>query len=649
MTRRLLLVTAAAVFLLVPVCCFSSPVAEPPSSCSSSTTATITWNVAACPSHYIGLQCFAPPQAPTPSDVLLFPTGSVVTFPAMPTMLYLGIVASVIIVDSGAEVTMEGMAMTAINCLIVRGILALKSSAMLSGAGPTNGPFPADSTPPIEQCSDHNGGFTPRLCGPGVVFVSGTLSIENFYASLWAPTSIAPSGTLFVRRGGFLWGTVTNYGLANFSGINYFSGSVINYGSFAMGQTQFVGLFNTSTHPSLLKRNLTIENHASLNFHSATNFNFMVSNVVNYATILVTGSQVMHMFMADSNFFNFGNLTFVGGVSWWGHFGYYLSGSVTNYGVIVSNSAAVEIGSYTDINGTTHTMNGGSLFWGNGAGVDVEDIRPCNEHPDESKFSVLPTKKAQVADKWNGANRSDAIIPCHGNNELCPENFCCGADGFCEPSACNEDYYYCCPNNSPCDSYSTGIYCGGYFFFQEERPCRSELRSDTLPDGVVEELSRRALPLPSAANINGRRRFALMGSRLLSDGTGKFISTESVALGGTVVISGAKWYAMTEFGQSPFTGGGVLEMQQSTLFLGLDSVLSGGGRVWAPRGSSVVVPAQTRLVVKDFTLDMAGGSLHVDGEALLLAQARIDMCLTRIAGEGRLQISNTTHALRAHC
>ena len=620
-------VLAALALLVSQISC--AKLAAAPSQCSASTTTTITWNSQACPEMYLGVQCFTPARAPSATDVLLFPTGTAAVFPSTNVSLYLGIIASVIIVDSGAEVEMQGMALTALNCLIVRGNLALQSKSWASGGGPTNGKFPADSTPPIEQCSDHNGGFTPRICGPGVVYISGTVSLGNIYASLWAPTLVQPSGTLLIKAGGFLWGAVTNYGLTNFTGLNYFSGGVVNYATLTMGQTQFVGLFNVSNHPELAKKNLTIENHATFTFRSSTNFNWIVTNLVNYATVLVTGSDAMGAFLANTNFYNFGNITFVGGVSWWGHFGYDLTGTITNYGVVCSNGANVNINAYYDVNGTTQTTNGGSIYWGNGAGVDKSDIRTCNEHPDKAKISAKPVPNTRER------NNRTQVIPCHGNNELCPTNFCCGADGFCEPNNCYEEFM-CCPNNEPCEGYH-GIYCGGYMFFQEERPCRSQLHTATLPDGVAEELSRRALPVPLRT-----RRYSLQGSRLLGDGTGSFVSTESIAIVGHVVLSNSKWYAMTEFGLSPLVGDGRLLLQSSTLYLGLDSVLGGGGSMIAPLGSSIVVPSQSKLVVRDYSIDVASGSFHVDGEALFLPQAKIEMCATRVGGEGRLSLANTT-------
>ena len=185
-------------------------------------------------------------------------------------------------------------------------------------------------------------------------------------------------------------------------------------------------------------------------------------------------------------------------------------------------------------------------------------------------------------------------------------------------------------------------------FFQEERPCRAKLRAATVPDSVAEELSRRSLSVPHSNHR--QKRFTLEGSRLISDGTGSFVSTESIEIVGEVVLSHGKWFAMTEFGLSPFAGTGRTHLQASTLYLGLDSVLDGGGRLLAPIGSSVVIPSQSKLVVRNFTVGIAGGSLHVDGEALFLSHAVLDVCGSVVSGEGRLSLSNaTTQSRRTRC
>lgn len=293
-------------------------------------------------------------------------------------------VASVYIA-TGATVTLNGGAIAVSGCLNVAGSLNLIGDVdgQLDNGTSSTTAFAADpSVPQGTDCSVVPQGFTPRVCGPGQVYVSGTVTVQGLYASLWASTTVAAGGYLKTGANAFLWGSVANYGTIESKGPLYLHGGVSNMAAARASFEKIRADFWTTT-PGTKNVTVTLVNNGELVFVrpkvSGSNHEFastkddgsqvlyVTLQIVNYNSLTIAvprGLSGITSAVLAFDIVNHGTTTWSGSQLFFG------VGVVYNYGVVVANQAAVEWISYVSEGGSLKQINGGSF--GLGVSFDME-------------------------------------------------------------------------------------------------------------------------------------------------------------------------------------------------------------------------------------------------------------------------------------
>jgi len=385
----------AAVATVVLLCAGSLDAALHPkvalgAACAAPPTPTVTF-VKSCTAIDVSNAACWTPRVPTSSDVVEFPDG---TNAAMPFALtYTPLSVQSVYVAPGAVVTLNGGAIAVSSCLTVMGTLSLHNRVLDNGTASTI-PFAADPSVPLgTDCSVVHAGFTPRVCGPGQVYVNGTLTLEGLYASLWAPTTVAAGAKLNAMRESFIWGTVSNYGTLVGDSYIYLHGSITNVGtaSFQQVRADFWTRDPVSTNNSV-----QIVNSGALTFSPPKKA--LVFNYVSTRGWIEPYPKNDWAPIVALRIINSGQLTFVAPraaqyAPWWTTYGIssfsienhgttkwsgsqayegvglpgYPSplgtGAVVNYGVLVADTAVVSIDVVSE-GGTLQTINNGRFNLG---------------------------------------------------------------------------------------------------------------------------------------------------------------------------------------------------------------------------------------------------------------------------------------------
>ena len=531
----------------------------------------------------------------------------------------------------------------ATGCIVVFGVMNVTGSVTDQSGGPGYFFFPEDPSVPLATCADMPGGFSPRICGPGPLFLYGDLNIVGFYAAVWAHTIVMPTGRFQLQSYGTFVGLLSNYGSAVFNFMSYMFGSATNYGSMRMTVVQF-----STNFPFPGSANLNVTNHGQLEMDSFNGVGAVQITLTNYNLTLVNfnygdaGAQYTQ-FMYFNQIYNHGNITFINGQAYRVQYAFYLQSDVYNIGgTLFSSGSSVYLYAYFSVGGKLVTADGGVFGFGNGAGIDRHEIRECEtEMPAAIKHRLEGKKMGKVL--------QGSMIPCKSNltcadPECCVGGFCqpcpcsnsnpcasgsCCQAGQCQPAACE---YFCCPDNEYCEPYH-GVYCGGYGVWQwrENRKCRSTLK--------LAPLSPQFAKLAGLGkSVEAERRYSFQhGSIIQAD----LISTEPVELVGDVtMVDRAKWHAMTEFALPVFVGSGALKLQgESKLVLGLNSTLSVDGSILFGPQSSLLIPRQSFLQVTNHSIVFEhGASVQIDGTFIFTGGARVHnlRCPKLIQGEGTL-------------
>lgn len=349
--------------------------------CAGSLTATVTFQTSCTTIDVADASCWTP-HTPGASDVVLFPSGTSATMPF--AMSYTPISATSVVVASGATVILNGSAIAVTQCLQVLGSLSLAQSHSDNGSISSIA-FAADpSVPEGTDCATVSQGFSPRLCGPGLLYVSGVLSVSGEYASVWSPAVIAAGGAVSFPQNAFLWGNWTNFGTISASGLLYFHGALTNAASGVINVLQLRPDYWTTT-PGTKDVTLSLVNFGTVNFALRTdaaggNFNFVATTnwvpysgpevdfvtlqILNHGNLNFNGIMRGNQYYTTTFAMESVQLINYGTTTWAGLMDFSGMGSASNYGLFVANKASVWYQNFQSIGGTTQTINGGQFSMG---------------------------------------------------------------------------------------------------------------------------------------------------------------------------------------------------------------------------------------------------------------------------------------------
>ena len=312
----------------------------------------------------------------------------------------------------------------------------------------------------------------------------------------------------------------------------------------------------------------------------------------------------------------------------------------------MADTAVVYGSAYFSLNGTTRMLNGGSFQFGSGSGVDRHDIKPCDDtpfpesieyHKTHNSVKGIPCVNDTDCEAQECCSPSHMCEPCTCNSTSpCPNGGCCNSDGTCYASACYFDDLFCCGPGVPCEAYQGAVYCGGYARYQEERRCQSYLKLEPIPPHVALKMKVKA------GLVQVTRRYSFLGGVIDGDGTGSIVATEPLELKDHVTLRRANLFAMTEFGEPPFVGGGTLHVvDRGHLILGLDSVLREDGHIIVGHNGRMLIPRHGQLLVANHSIRVAARTavVQVDGRLTLGKAARFASCGHALRhGDGHVHI-----------
>lgn len=373
MRSSLLIAVVAAGLLLASVegSLRSTPGAT---NCAGTFTPTVTFQTTCNTISSSDASCWSP-HLPGASDVVLFPAATKAT--AEFANVFTPLSAQTVVVASGAVITMNGGSIAVSQCLQVAGKLTLLNVAGDNGTISTMAYQSDPSVPLGTDCSAVPRGFSPRICGPGEVYVSGTLTVSGLFASLFAKTTVAVGATLQFGDQGFLWGNVTNFGSVSAPSMMFFHGFLMN----APGGTASFGQIRAdywTVTPRAKNVTVSAANFGTMNLNiplknGDPNFEYVSSRDEEgdpFVTFLIENHQQLNVNaplrggrtntwgMIAFDLINTGTTTFRGLQSFNG------VGSCTNYGVLIANMADVWYQSYVSHGGTQQTENGGNFYMG---------------------------------------------------------------------------------------------------------------------------------------------------------------------------------------------------------------------------------------------------------------------------------------------
>ena len=568
--------------------------------CKDAPAATATWNVSC--NHYplhgndtsFG-DCWIP-SPPTANGVALFPSGTNLVIGVLQSFHLMS--ANTFIVAQGANVTLEGQGMQATGCFIVEGTLNLWSPSMTNASGTSpnadQGYLPDPNQPEGTDCSKLPVGFTPRICGPGLMRVKqgGSVTMRYYYSSLFITIVVDKGANITAMPYSFLWSNVTNNGNITVTEWVYMHGFLYNNGNARMATT----VFDKWATKFVDSPPILIENRGQLAFTSSIQCTHALyedaslpvkeqtgtykAALINYGTVQYTRDAIG----ASQGFdvFNFGTVMWMSEYYGDNGMGWSSNGNFVNHGVFLASASSVYLGIYYSVGGTLETKDGGSFTFGNSA-TDPRTIKLCVL----SKSELPPIQKAP---ERLPAPDIAAVAPKIEMRDGC----------WWYGSFCYQTPYLWRPLKLTAP------------------PPRTEARSvnsKSLTNGVAIALARiiQEVALPTACT----RRYSFSeNSKIIGDGTGSVVTTLPVGVDGTLEVgAGGKWYAMTENGNPPVFGGGRVRVRQAgEMYLALDMEFSVDGRLQVDYGGLLAVPKHAKVMVSNHTIDIRkGGIFHVDG------------------------------------
>jgi hypothetical protein len=359
-------------------------VASTATDCSGQLAATVTFVTSCTTVSSTDAACWTP-HAPGATDVVLFPGGTSASV-AFET-LFTPLSVRSILIAGGAKITMNGGALVVSECLQLAGTLLLDTAGHLDNGTASTMTYPHDPSVPMgTDCAAVPRGFSPRVCGPGSVYVSGTLTLQGLYASLWAQTTVSSSASLSFNDESFLWGNVTNLGSVSANKRFFFHGALTNQPG-ANAQFSELRADFWTVDPGHASASLTVMNYGSMTFTLPKSYDsnyefvstkdcngtaFVALHIQNHADLLFyswlrgpySWSNTWGQLAMDVT--NFGTTT------WRGNQDYLGIGTVNNYGAFVADASQVSFSQYTSHGGTEVTLNGGSFGMGVSAAMEAK-------------------------------------------------------------------------------------------------------------------------------------------------------------------------------------------------------------------------------------------------------------------------------------
>lgn len=382
----------ACIVLVIAVAAVEARVSTAVAACAVPPVATVTFQTSCATIDVTDASCWTP-HLPTSADVVSFPAGTSATMPFVGYYTPLSVQSVSIAV--GATVTLNGGAIAVSQCLNVAGSLLLVANQVDNGTASSIG-FAADPSVPLgTDCSVVTQGFSPRVCGPGQLYVSGKVGVKGLYASLWIQTTVAAAARVAFEDLSFLWGSLTNYGTVTSSGSLFLHGAIDNL---AEASATFQGELRVdrwTKTPAAQNVSLLVTNAGTLTFNTPKtafvhNFvstrgllllqqdawsSFVTLQIVNKASGQLsfnapTVPSVTYETWGISSFdiVNYGTTSWSGpqaydGVGLLGCPNSFGTGVVTNAGVLVANKAVVSIDVVSQ-GGTIRQLNGGRFYLG---------------------------------------------------------------------------------------------------------------------------------------------------------------------------------------------------------------------------------------------------------------------------------------------
>ena len=522
------------------------------------------------------------PNFPGVNDTARVPMGTNATVKAQLGVFSLMNVGTLVI-EAGANVTMEGDAIQVQQCLIVAGGFNLVSRPHEQNHTiPTSDvPYAADpSQPENTDCKLIPIGFTPRVCGPGALSVesNGQVLLSERYSSLFITTVVQSGASLVALDGSFIWGRTTINGTFNSSGYIYMHGFLYNYGTSYINAVAFDKWATSFVEsPPLLFVNhgdmfFTHNLHTTQANYTATGggkgvYKAMLENY-KHATFLIPGYQTMSA-GTEFDIFNYGQVT------WETRHRYEYSnwngqGNYVNRGVFVATSISVYFSTYHSVGGELSTHSGGQFNFGNGA-VDPRTVKLC---------TMQKAELAEVVPKKREPLRRELLKPRDG---------CWWYGHFCYSTP----YMWRAPS-------------------VENLPIARIVPNHGVAIHLARIISQLVVPAPCT------NRYSFSGkSTLTGDGTGSLVTTLPVNLEDTMSIQeGGKWHAMTENGNPPVWGGGRIRVRRTgEMYLGIAADFNHDGTIVVEAGGRLNVPRHARVDISNHTIDVRrGGIFQVDGQ-----------------------------------
>lgn len=599
MVSRFLSLTVFTVVALVGLCVADCGTELP--------TPTIVLNPS-CNSNVLSADpnCWSPKQLPVAQDIVLFPAGSTALFPWL-GVAYTPFRVRSIIVPSGARVVMNNIAVVVDECFYVNGDLVLNVTDSLTSGSTV--PLPPDpSVPENTDCALLPAGFTPRICGPGHMVVSGSVVLAGYYSSLFTKTTILPGGSLLAHDGGFIWGNVTNYGAITTSGYVYIHGFIYNQASgvadFSMLAFDKWAQYFVESPPILLenrgKMTFRREMHGTLSMAADGSVGTYKAALLNYGEVLFiptppSGVVLDNNMVVDGDFdlFNFGTVTFKNNY----YYGFSGSGNFINRGTFIADAMKVSLSTYHSVGGTLVTTNEGSFSFGSGS-IDPATVklctmtrhatRPADEEPVEAKPPQVPVRSADGGCWWYG-------------------EFCYAAPYLWAPP------------------------------MVRKRQPKLRLGSNAIDVELRAIVAAVRLPSPCS------KRYSFEDSVIEGDGTGSVVSTLPVEVVGTLKVNrGGKVYWLAEHHHTPTFGGGRVAVSRGgELHLGIEADLSAGGSIEVGKGGILSIPRHATVMISNHTIDIAfGATVNLDGKLSIAANAGPVRNCGTLRGVGKLTVAD---------
>ena len=495
---------------LSSMCKASSLAAQAPAACTQ-LTPTLTFSTECTDFNAHDAWCFYDNQnvsrVPTIDDVVI------ISNYGQPTMsfsyLYTPITVKALIVGSGVTLTMYGGAIEVTECLVIHPSATLNLAAQQVDTGAVSTvAFKADpSVPHGTDCSKVPQGFTPRICGPGVIVNSGTLAVSGLYASIFAATTVTTGGQVYfgfeyewqpepvacneATCGPFLWGALTNYGNVEAAGDLFLHGSIANFNKTSLQRLR-TDVWSTTPR---VHTPVVITNSGELYFDHTMHNDSNARTNVQFLTPPIAGSTVQYQFKLLNNkgatvnyvcldiiscnpqmwfagnpispgnggvdIFNYGTMSWIAVSSPLVHGGWNFGsfGSFVNSGLITSSGVYVDLQDYLSQGGHMSTTNGGSFFLGNRAGVDTKTVVLCKKDKSKTKENgpvranigsfVSATEEVRIASgkhkkSHSVTNKRDVIqTNITCNFALYPYTGCADSSQCCGPTGVCESAQCC--------------------------------------------------------------------------------------------------------------------------------------------------------------------------------------------------------------